>query len=524
MLSASSRRLNRFLADTRGNVAILFGVALIPILLGVGVAIDYGRALIVREHMADAADSAALAIGSWPGLTQAELKTKAQQYFDANFPPTKIGTAGALDVKFEGDDIKVTVHGQVPTTFMKLAHFDTLNITVNNTITKKERNIEVVLVLDTTGSMGSGGKLNAMKSAAKKMVDTLFDGKATSTSLKMGVVPFAAAVNIGSDKLNSGWLNKATYTTGAAAADPIPFEDLEKVSGVSPLNLYKGGTKGLSNRSWAGCVRERGGAYELTDDPPSSSTPATLWAPYFAPDEPDNSDFANNYLSDGSYSSASCYTGTSTNDKRQCFTGKYQNKSVSSTSTGPDYNCPPASITPLTNTRATVTSAIDALVAKGNTVIPAGLLWGWRVLSPGVPFTEGAPYGDEKWVKAVVLLTDGENDISAGGNSFDKSVYNAFGYAKNGHLGSASGSNAEATLDTKTLTICDKIKKANPDPDPDKKVQVYTIGFQVTAASKSLLKSCATKPDMFYDSPTNDQLAGIFQDIAQGLGELRIAQ
>src|SRR5262245_4779391 len=180
MLRASSRWLNRFLVDTRGNVAILFGVALIPILLGVGVAIDYGRALIVREHMADAADSAALAIGSWPGLTQAELKTKAQQFFDANFPPTKIGTAGALDVKFEGDDIKVTVHGQVPTTFMKLAHFDTLNITVTNTITKKERNIEVVLVLDTTGSMGSGGKLTAMKSAAKKMVDTLFDGKATS--------------------------------------------------------------------------------------------------------------------------------------------------------------------------------------------------------------------------------------------------------------------------------------------------------------------------------------------------------
>jgi hypothetical protein len=29
---------------------------------------------------------------------------------------------------------------------------------------------------------------------------------------------------------------------------------------------------------------------------------------------------------------------------------------------------------------------------------------------------------------------------------------------------------------------------------------------------------------MFYDSPSNEQLAGIFQDIAQGLGELRIAQ
>jgi hypothetical protein len=116
----------------------------------------------------------------------------------------------------------------------------------------------------------------------------------------------------------------------------------------------------------------------------------------------------------------------------------------------------------------------------------------------------------------LVLLTDGENDVSGGGNGMDKSVYNAFGYAKNGHLGSTSGSNAEATLDSKTLSVCSAIKA--------KGILLYTIGFQVTSASKSLLTSCATKPDMFYDSPTNDQLAAIFQDIAQGLNELRIAQ
>ena len=214
--------------------------------------------------MADAADAAALAIGSWPGLTQDEQKAKAQQFFDANFPPTKIGTVGTLDVKFEGDDIKVTVSGEVPTTFMKLANIDTIGIGITNTITKKERNIELVLVLDTTGSMGSGGKLTAMKSAAKKMVDTLFDGKATSTTLKIGVVPYAAAVNIGTDKLNSGWLDKNTYTAANASANPIAFEDLDKTSGTSTLNLYKGGTKGLANR--AGPAACASGAARLRAD------------------------------------------------------------------------------------------------------------------------------------------------------------------------------------------------------------------------------------------------------------------
>ena len=177
----------------------------------------------------------------------------------------------------------------------------------------------------------------------------------------------------------------------------------------------------------------------------------------------------------------------------------------------------------MTSTRSTVTTAIDALVAKGSTVIPAGLLWGWRAISPGAPFTEGAAYTDEKWVKAVVLLTDGENDVEGGGNGFDKSTYGAFGYAKNGHLGSTSGSNAEATLDSKTLTVCDAIK-ALKDASGGQAVRLYTIGFQVTTASQNLLKNCATKPDMFYNSPSNDQLAAIFQDIAQGLSELRIAQ
>src|SRR3989337_2789053 len=185
MSRASGRSLRSFAQDAKGNVAILFGLALIPILLGVGAAVDYGRALVVRERMADAADAAGLAIGSWPGLTQAELKTKAQQFFNANYPPSSIGTVGTLNVSFVGDEaITITVSGEVPTTFMQLANIDTVGVGVTNTIRKKERNIELMLVLDITGSMNNGGKLSAMKNAAKKMVETLFDGKSPSTTFK----------------------------------------------------------------------------------------------------------------------------------------------------------------------------------------------------------------------------------------------------------------------------------------------------------------------------------------------------
>ncbi len=454
MLQASPGRLRSFVKSANGNVAILFAFALIPILIAVGAAVDYGRALIVRERMNDAADAAALAIGSWTNQTQDQLKTRAQQFFNANYPPSTLGTVGTLNVTFAGDDIKVSVVGSVNTTFMKLASINTLDVGAASTVNKKQRNIELVLVLDTTGSMGSGGKLAAMQSAAKKMVETLFNGQSTSTTLKVGVVPFAAAVNVGPNRVTSNpeWFDLNTYTSANNSADPIAFEDIDKTTGISTMKLYNPSSTGFKKETWAGCVRERGGSYELTDDAPSSGSPATRWVPYLAPDEPDSASgtsYNNTYINDGSYSSASCVTGTSTNDKRQCFTGKYKSATWSSTSLGPDYNCPPAAVTAMTSTQSTVNDAIDALEAKGSTVIPAGLLWGWRLISPTAPFTEGAAYDDEKWVKAIVLLTDGENDVNQASNGIDKSSYNAFGYAKNGHLGNTSGSNANSTLDNK---------------------------------------------------------------------------
>ncbi len=505
--------LSRFASETKGNVAVLFGLAIIPIMITVGGAVDYGRALLVRERMADAADAAALAIGSWPGLTEAQLKTKAQQFFNANYPPSELGTAGAIDVKFVGDNINVTLEGSVPTTFMELANIPSIDVGVETVVTRRQRNIELALVLDTTGSMGQSGKMSAMQNAAKKMVETLYNGQATSDTLNVSVVPFAAAVNVGTDKKVKDWVDDK-------AKSNIATEDYNSNS-AKTFDLYKDLADYKSSWAWAGCVRERDGDdYELTDATPSTGTSASLFAPYLAPDEADDDhdegdDYSNSYIEDDD-------CGTNKENKRkamkcQAYIGKYNKpKKDSYRASGPNWNCPPQSITALTNTKSTVTTAIDALQPSGSTVIPAGLLWGWRVLSPTAPFTEGKAYDEEERIKAIVLLTDGENSVSGGNNGKNKSNYNAFGYARKGHLGKKSGSGAEDELDSKLLTVCSNVKA--------KGILIYTIGFKVDSDTQDLLQSCATEDDMFFNSPTNDQLASIFQDIAQGLGDLRIAQ
>ena len=508
MLRISSWGFGRFARNKHGNVAILFGLAIIPIVLAVGVAVDYGRALMVRERMADAADASALAIGSWTNLTETQMKAKAQKFFDANYSDSSaVGTASAVKVSFPGEDIVVKVSGTVPTTFMRLANVDSIDVGASSTVTRKQRKIELALVLDTTGSMDSSGKMDAMQAAAKKMVQTLFKGD--KDDVKIGVVPFSGAVNIGTSNKSSDWLDKGSYPN----MSDIAKEDHKFKDGENAWDLMDD----LKNTSWNGCVRERGGSYELTDDEPAQGVKASLFAPYFAPDEPDSDHddgdrYTNSYIDDDD-------CGTNKDSKRtpkrcQQYTGKYKNAWPSGD--GPNLNCPASEIQPLTNTQGRVISSIETLKPKGNTVIPAGLLWGWRVLSPGAPFTEGADYDSEKWVKAIVLLMDGQNSISGGRNGRNKSVYNAFGYAREGHLGKTNGSKAEEELDDKALEVCSAIKA--------KGIQIYTIGFKLYDDDTiKMLSKCASKPDMAYNSPNNSQLAGIFNSIAQGLSELRIA-
>ena len=110
----------RLIQDVRGNVAILFGVAVIPLVLAVGVAVDYGRALLVRERMQTAIDAATLAVGSWHGLSNTQMQAKAQEYFNANYPVSNsFGSVSPLHLSTSGNSIVVSVSASVPTTFMR---------------------------------------------------------------------------------------------------------------------------------------------------------------------------------------------------------------------------------------------------------------------------------------------------------------------------------------------------------------------------------------------------------------------
>ncbi len=501
------RLLCSFRYDKRGNIAMIFGLAVIPMVTAAGVGIDLSRAYMVKQRLGHALDAAALAVGTATDKSGDELDALAQSYFDANYPAAELGVAGELTLTVTDGVISMAAAAKVDTAMMNIAGYDELNVSATTEVTRKITGLEVVMVLDNTGSMGSYGKLSALKTAADDLVDILFGDETSSENLKIGLVPFAAAVNVGTEHENSGWID----TGKKSSVHGINFN-----YGNGNMNVFHMYDK-LNNKSWNGCVEARPHPLDIQDTTPDDSEGDTLWVPYFAPDEPDvgyyyGYYYPTNYLND-------LPKGNWSLQKRQANPGKYANKNVYSS--GPHTNCATKPITPLTGTKSTVTTAIAEMNATGTTNIPFGMAWGWRVISPSSPFTEGASYDDEKYQKVIILLTDGENYIGSYYNH-NKSFYNGYGYVKDGRLGTTTSSSAALEeLNTRTSEVCENIK----DENPDKPIIVYTITFQLYDDDiKDIMRGCASDPEKYFDSPSNSVLKQNFQTIANELSELRISK
>jgi hypothetical protein len=358
------------------------------------------------------------------------------------------------------------------------------------------------MALDNTGSM-AGWKIAALKDSANTLVDTLFGEETEAPAVKIGLVPFANAVNIGPGMRGTAIMDEAT---------PAAINGEQITNAGTVISMFR--VFDELHVAWQGCVRARTETFDTSDAPPDPGNRQTLFTPYFAPDEP---------LLGWPLLSANNYFGIDTAPQHDF--SHYRNRS-NVNANGPNYNCPARAVLPLTNVKSTITSAIAGMEARGSTVIPEGLVWGWRLISPGAPFTTGSPYDDQDTIKVVILLTDGDNDVGPGGNGAYKSFYSAYGYVVDGHLGAVTGSQADAVLNQKTADVCANIK-ANKDEDAtDQDIILYTIVFGVGAgsATETMMQNCASDPGKYFNSPTAGDLQGAFESIALGLNKLRVAR
>ncbi len=144
----------RFKADERGNIAIMFGAAVTPMVMFVGGAIDFGQAYTIKGQIQRASDAAVLAAAAMsPDTSDADRMARAEQVFKSN-------TSKYPDIKTEISfgEISATIKAsyKMPTSFLKIASIDILDVTTTASGSGKidEPGRACILALDPNAEYG----------------------------------------------------------------------------------------------------------------------------------------------------------------------------------------------------------------------------------------------------------------------------------------------------------------------------------------------------------------------------------
>lgn len=242
--------IKHFGADRGGAVALIFALLLVPLLFLLGATIDYSRASLARTDLQSAIDAAALAVGrSALDEKRRDLSVLARQAFDAGFRPPEGTKVSRFKVGVTKEKLTLEADASVPLAFASLVGMKAVEVGAQATVPLAVLSLEIALVLDNTGSMSRLGKMDALKEAAKNLVDTIATSAGASAS-KIAVVPFNTQVNVGDANRTASWLR---YTS----------------SGAEPrLNV--------TAADWRGCVADRDQPLDVRDDLPSAGRAETL--------------------------------------------------------------------------------------------------------------------------------------------------------------------------------------------------------------------------------------------------------
>ena len=202
--------LARLLKDTRANTLAIGAASILPLIGLVGGGVDASRMYLTKSRLQQACDSAALAARKKLGADSFEngaipqaIRTTADNFFEANFAD---GMYGSEQVEFDisaGSNTRVdgTATVKVPTTLMNIFGMEEIDLAVECSADLNLPNIDVMLVLDVSGSMsttsGTSTRIQGLKNAVFSFYDQVMAVKPDDAQLRIGIVPYNSAVNVG---------------------------------------------------------------------------------------------------------------------------------------------------------------------------------------------------------------------------------------------------------------------------------------------------------------------------------------
>ena len=230
------KSLRTRLSGERGYALIYMSVMLAVLLIFTGLAVDSGRAYVVKAQLSKAVDGAALAAAR--SLNSGDPRSEAVRVFNANFPAGYFGTLTVTDPTSDPgfftssvdpttgiNTVLVKATTTLPTTFMQLANLNSVQVSSVGEATR--RMVDLSLVLDVSSSIGS--KWTTVRDAVRVFVDSF-------------------------DK-NNDRISLLTFGNGASVLDAMPSSrgfDKAKVEADVPNTLPGGSTNMVEGlyRGW----------------------------------------------------------------------------------------------------------------------------------------------------------------------------------------------------------------------------------------------------------------------------------
>jgi len=443
-MSAPRPTFQDFHRNEDGTIAIIFALVCALLFGAVGLAIDSGRTFAVHSRVTYALEAAALfaaKAGKEQGLAGDELKAATRKFFAANI--------AAMDAKssIDVDDLVITFD---PVTGVAEVSVDTDVYSTFSAIDSLKKvsftsaATAVYQIRDVEGALAldvTGSMGGETDPSDPNSNSKIEDLRTASTSL----------VNLLFDNKSPAQVTRMAL---------VPYSGMVNLGGLA------GNVTDPVVTSSDTCVGGRDGSSAYYDDAPGPNA-------YFI-------------------------SNPATGAALQDVDGKAGNRTYS---TGDQ--CPDPVMTPLTDQRDDLTTAIAGYTPNGYTAGHIGLSWAWNALSPNFssvwPISaEPNAYDPKQTLKFILLMTDGEFNTAwtNGTDSVDQSE-----------------------------ELCTKAKNAG--------VVIFTVGFgdkfsgPGSNSTKTLLSDCATPPNgefsqTFFVAKNGAELTAAFGAIARQLNSLRV--
>ncbi|MBO0904184.1 vWA domain-containing protein [Jiella sonneratiae] len=531
--------LRRLAGDSAGNFGMMTGLAAIPLILALGGGVDVANTWRHKAEAQSAADAAVVAAAKYVGTDATERERLADMYFLANVGDDIDADVSGENLSIENGEYKYTIDFSVDTPFLSLMHVASLDVGVEAVSARANIPLDIVLVLDSSGSMKDDSRMVQLKAAVKLFLEQFNGAESGDAKVQAALIPFDTQVKLDATTMGTytatasnpyattncstitDLTDRAACVAAQSVSDPVvncsalnasandwdryfcsPTRDGFKVGTTDVLtgcyiifctsysySAYKSGSLFVIERRNASISCGHHGCSTTVYGSTTRIYSATITTTTSSPVATKNNDTetANNDLI---LTSSQVWSGCVIDRTQPYDVQDDAPQSAIADTLYPKANCATSTLLavyPLTTDLATLKTKVDAMQPSGNTNITIGVQWGMEAFTPTYPLA-GANT-DSRTQKVMIVLTDGNN-------------------TQNRWYGGSQAS----LIDARTAAACANAKK--------KDIELFTI--RLMGGNETLLKACATDEEHYFPVTVASELTKTFSDIAERVLRIRI--